>query len=59
MSGILLIATFVFLFFFGYRMTGILDRFLGTSHFHPEDENYDSIIQNEDLAGQELAHRAS
>ncbi len=66
MSGILLIGTFVLLFFFGYHMTGLLDHFLDTNCFHPQDDDIENIIQNDGLSGQELAdfhhsaaHRAS
>ena len=55
MSGILLIATFVFLFFFGYHMVGLLDHFLDSNRFCPQDESPENIPQNEDLTSQEFA----
>lgn len=66
MSGILLIGTFVFLFFFGYHMVGLLDHFLDSNCFHPQDDDIENILQSEDLSGLELTgihqsavHRAS
>lgn len=66
MSGILLIATFTFLFLFGYRMIGILDHFLDTNEFYPQDEGSEKFIPTDELSGRELtslhhniAHRAS
>lgn len=66
MSGILLVGTFVFIFFFGYHMADILDHFLDTNRFYPQDDDIENIIQSEELSGQELTgfqhtatHRAS
>lgn len=66
MPGILLIATFTFLFIFGYHMLGVLDRFLDTNDFCPQGGDSEKFIPADELPGKELtslhhniAHRAS
>lgn len=55
MSGILLIATFVFLFVFGYHMMGHLDQFLDTNNFYPPQDASEKVISTGEISAQEVS----
>lgn len=55
MSGILLIATFVFLFLFGWHMMEHLDQFLDTNDFCPPQDASKKVISTGEKSAQEVS----
>lgn len=59
MIGLIVVATFGFLFYFGYRLTGMLDHFLDDSGSHRDDTSAKEIEIDVPADAIYLAHHVS